>query len=136
MPKPKSPADVPLANRLHKLLLVYSAVGTLCIGLIVSLVAVPPLYKRLAQAQENHLLFAVKTRSQVIDQWLFRAKDVAAQITSPTKAREKLEAYNRGEATLAEIDAFSRPILGDALKKTNEIARPSRSASPSPSPPG
>jgi signal transduction histidine kinase/CheY-like chemotaxis protein/HPt (histidine-containing phosphotransfer) domain-containing protein len=109
-----------LAKRLPRLIPIYSAVGILVVGIAVALMSILPLYTRLKREQENQLSFAVQTRQQTVDQFLSRLKGIAEQITSRTKAREKLEAYNRGEVTDEAMKAFSTPILNDALERSED----------------
>lgn len=109
------------SQQLHKKILIFSALAILVVGMVVALVATVPLYARLHKEKEQQLLYDVRTRSAAVEQYLYRIKDVAMQVTSRTKAREKLEAYNRKEVGLDEFVEFSGPILGDALRKTDDI---------------
>jgi diguanylate cyclase (GGDEF)-like protein/PAS domain S-box-containing protein len=57
-----------------------------------------------------------------VDEYLARACDVAAQITSRTQIRVALEDYNTGTIDYDELVAFSAPKLADALAQSPEIA--------------
>lgn len=115
-----------IARHLKQGLLFNSAIGFLLIGLIVALFGIKPLYDQLKFEQERSLNFAVTTRSMAIEQYLERSRDVAMQITSRTKARLKLEAYNRGEVNIKEFVNFSQGILTDAVNKSEEVVGLSR----------
>ncbi|MGK7873662.1 MAG: diguanylate cyclase [Xenococcaceae cyanobacterium] len=118
--------DKSISKRLQKDVLVYSALMILAIGVIIALVSILPLYRHLKKDQQRNLVFALKTRTLAIDQYLSRAKEIALQISSRTAIRKKLEAYNRREVSLDELVSFGQPILGDALKKSQEVAGISR----------
>ncbi len=112
-------SDANLARRLPRLIPIYSAVGILVIGIAVALVAILPLYKQIKTERIHYLTFAVQTRRQAADDLLARFKGIADQITSRTKAREKLEQYNAGTVTRDELQQFSALVLDDALSRSD-----------------
>ena len=114
-------AETRLAGRLQKRIVTYSAIGIFVVGTAAALVAMVPLYHQLTKAVEAHLLFEARTRALAVEQYLLRTQDIAMQITSRTKAREELQSLLRGEVTREEFLAFTRPILTDALNKTDEV---------------
>ncbi len=113
-------SDANLARRLPRLIPIYSAIAILVVGIAVALVAILPLYKELKTERINYLSFAVQTRRQAADDLLARFKGIADQITSRTKAREKLEQYNAGTVTQVEFGEFSTGILADALSRSDQ----------------
>ena len=108
-------------RRLSRRIVICSAVGFLLIGLVVAFVGITPFYLQLKSAQDNQLVFAVKNRKQTVDQLLSRKKSVAAQISSRTKARQKLEEHNAGGVSRQVTAEFLAPILSDALDRSNEV---------------
>ncbi|MCG2755074.1 MAG: ATP-binding protein [Desulfobacteraceae bacterium] len=98
-----------------KKILITASVGLLLACICVALISVLPLYKQLRAQQANNLIFAVKTRSMVVEEFLAKAKETARQITSRSKAREALEKYNNNEIDLSTFNDFSIPILQDAI---------------------
>ncbi|MDH5691561.1 MAG: ATP-binding protein [Gammaproteobacteria bacterium] len=108
-------------KQLRSSLLLYATVSIFTAGLIVSLVGIWPLYYQIKEAQQRLLVSAAETRSMTVEQFLSRARDVASQVTSRTKVRLKLEAYNAGEVTREELVQFSSKPLNDALVQTNEL---------------
>jgi len=114
-------AEANLAKRLQRRILIYSAVGIFCIGAVLSLLGTVPLYWQLTEQREQDLVLAATTRAATVEQFLFRCTDVALQITSRTKAREKLEEFNRGEVPRQELVDFSEPILTDALRRSEDV---------------
>lgn len=119
-------ANKSISQKLQQSILVYSALGIFAVSAIVALVTIVPLYNSLKQDEENNLKFALKARTMAIEEYLSRVKNVALQIASRTKAREKLEAYNEGEVELPEYVDFTKGILTDALNQSQEIAGISR----------
>ena len=95
-------------------------------GIITALVSLIPLYSQLKKDQEKNLLFALKTRTLAIEEYLRRVKDVSRQIASRTAIRRKLELYNQGMIDLDELVIFGQPILDDALNQSYEVLGISR----------
>lgn len=115
-----------ISQQLQKSILVYSTVMILLMGAIIAGVSIVPFYSALKRDQHRNLLFALKTRTFAIDEYLSRAKDIALQISSRTKVREQLEAYTRSETTREKLVHFSQPILIDALNQSQEVVGISR----------
>jgi signal transduction histidine kinase len=110
-----------MSQRLRRTLFLYSLSAMLVLGASISVATILPLYHRLQAAEEKRVLHAARVRALAVAEWLRRAKDLARQITSRTKIRHKLEAYNRGEATLADLVSFTIPKLRDAMSLSREV---------------
>ncbi|MFV2056269.1 MAG: ATP-binding protein [Thiohalomonadales bacterium] len=93
----------------------------LIIGTVVAFIGITPLYNRLKVEQSGKLSFTIHTRFMAINQHLTRSIDIAEQVTSRTKIRLKLEAFNRGESTVHEVADFSSKLLEDAMLKSTEL---------------
>jgi len=113
--------DKRVSEHLQRSIIIYSALGILVIGVIVAFVSIIPLFNHLKKNAEQNLSFAVKNRTLAIEEYITRAKDIVLQITSRTKAREKLEEYNKGKVSLEEFIYFSKNVLTDALNKSEEV---------------
>ncbi|MBU0755470.1 MAG: hypothetical protein KJ645_10055, partial [Planctomycetes bacterium] len=107
-------------EQLRKSILVFSVLSIFIVGTIVAIAAIYPLFNQLKNDEASNLLFAAKNRRMAIEQFLGRLEQTTWQITSRTKAREKLEQYNRGEVSLQQLVEFSEPILEDALNLSKE----------------
>lgn len=114
-------AERNLTGQLRQSIVVYAAVGMLAIGVIISIASMVPLYRYLKQDAQENLLLAVQTKSQAVEEYLWRVRDIAEQIASRSKAREALENYNQGEVKKPELAQFSTPLLADALNQSPEI---------------
>ncbi len=110
------------ARRLQVNLLVYSGLGILAISAIVATASILPLSDRLRAAEERNLQFIAKTRTLAVEEFLSRAKDVALQITSRTRARQQLEAYNQGEIERSELVQTGTNLIADALNRSEAVA--------------
>ncbi|NEO26342.1 MAG: hypothetical protein F6K03_05445 [Kamptonema sp. SIO4C4] len=108
-------------KRLQSILLFYSSIGILLISGLVAIAAIWPLYQELRKSEEQSLEFSVSTRKLVVEQYISKAQDVAVQITSRTRARQQLEAFNQGEVELADFVQVSQGILRDALQKSEDV---------------
>ena len=112
-----------IVQKFRKSLILYSIIGILVSGLIIAIVSIVPLTSKLKEYQEEKLVFAVKTKSLTVNEFLTRAKETASQITSRTRIRDMLEKYNRHEISLKELVSFCGPKLKDALAHSaNAIA--------------
>ncbi|HAR46949.1 MAG: hypothetical protein A2X56_10980 [Nitrospirae bacterium GWC2_57_13] len=110
-----------MQDRVRRSIVRSSALGILIIGVIVALVSILPLYSRLRSSQENSLIHAVTVRTMAVEEYLSRARDITLQITSRTQIRKKLENFNQGSISLAELRDFSGDKLVDAMKLSDEV---------------
>lgn len=101
--------------RLQTRLIILVASGILATGLIVVTVSVFLFYGQLKKEQEQRLLGTLMGTTSAVQEYFARIAETAVQITSRTRARNKLEDYNQGNVSLAEFKAFSAPILTDAM---------------------
>ena len=106
-------------RQLRNKLLLASALGAL--ALLIAFIGLYPLVNQLKGEQRAHLDYMASVKILAIDQEVKEFEGLAMQVTSRTKAREKLEAYNRGEVSLDEFKLFSTPILEDALNQSDLI---------------
>ncbi len=103
------------------MILTFAVLGILLTGLTVGVAGMFPLYRQLKANELNGLVSLLDHRQLVVEQFLARTRDVTRQIVSRSQIRKKLVAYNRGEVTLPELVAFSRPKLEDALRESPAI---------------
>lgn len=105
----------PKALQLPALMAVGAAAGIVAIGSLIAIAASLPFYRLLKASRDDQFLLEIEAMSRDIEQYLNRITDVTIQVTSRTKAREALEAYDDGRLSLEELREFSLPILEDAL---------------------
>jgi PAS domain S-box-containing protein len=108
-------------KRVQKWIVICSALGIIGVGAIVALANIVPLYRHLKAEEERNLKLALNTKTMAVEEYLARARDIALQITSRTAAREKLEDYNHGKASLDEVAEISARVLLDALNQSHEV---------------
>ncbi len=111
-----------LTKRLQRRLVSYSALGIFGIGIVVAAASFIPLLDQLKQDREENLLHMAETKAIAIEQFLLRTQETAMQVTSRTRIRQELEAYNRGEISIDELVEFSASKLLEALNHSEEIA--------------
>ena len=92
-----------------------AATGLLLACIAVALASILPLYGLLKEKHTNSLIFAVSTRSMLVEEFLDKAKEAAIQITSRSKIRDALKQYNNNEMDLSSFDSFTTPKLQDVL---------------------
>lgn len=110
------------SKQLQRLLILYSAVGIFVISILVAIISIFPLYEQLKKNEENNLKSALQTRSLAVEEFISRAKDIAAQIASRTQARQELEAYNRSPNNRSAATSNLTRILTDALNQSGDVA--------------
>ncbi|MDY6939146.1 MAG: ATP-binding protein [Cyanobacteriota bacterium] len=91
-----------------------------------AVVSILPLYQQLKKGQERDLQFALRTRTMAIEEFLSRAKNVAEQISSRTRARQMLEEYNRGDRSWNETVQFTNKALTEAMSRSEDVVGISR----------
>ena len=114
-------AAPPTAKRLQRKILAYAALGMLVIGALVVTVAILPLNTQIRAENRAALQVVAHMRVNALNGLLAHYKDVAAQVSSRTRARERLEAYNRGEIDLVALKTEVTAILNDALTRSDTI---------------
>ncbi|MEE9145467.1 MAG: cache domain-containing protein, partial [Candidatus Binatia bacterium] len=118
--------DKGVASRLQKSIIIYSAVCLFLVSVIIACASIVPFYFQLKGGVEKELLSALSSRGVAVEEYRLRVKDIALQITSRTRIRETLEAYNRGEVSLDELVNFTDSKLLDAMALSTEAAGVSR----------
>ncbi len=93
----------------------FSIFGIIFTALFVGLTTAVPLHLYAKKDIEKNLVFNAKTQALTVQEHLSKLHDIATQITSRTKARELLEAYNTGKISLEELQQNVSPILRDAM---------------------
>jgi hypothetical protein len=109
------------ATKLQRFLIAYTTLGVFTISVIVALASTIPLHHKLRQSQEQDLQFALHNRTLTVQEFLSRAKGVAEQIASRTKARQILESYNQNQISSGEVLRISTNILTEAMNRTTDV---------------
>jgi PAS domain S-box-containing protein len=95
--------------------------GIFTVGAIVAIATILPFYQHLKKDKERDLEQALSSKTALVEEYLFRARDTALQISSRTAAREKLEAYLADQATLQETTDATVTVLSDAMSVSQEV---------------
>lgn len=109
------------AERLRRRLLAYAIGAMVLLAGVVAAVSIIPLADRLTQAQHQALVHTLDQRVLLVEEYLARARNVAAQITSRSRIRQELARYNEGVVDLEGLVRFSEPKLRDALQLSPEL---------------
>ena len=100
----------------------FAVFGIIFTALIIGLSTGLPLYLYGKQDSEKSLQFNVTSQALAIREHLSRYQDIASQVTSRTKAREKLEEFNAGQINFTELNNSISPILSDAMSLSPDVA--------------
>jgi diguanylate cyclase (GGDEF)-like protein/PAS domain S-box-containing protein len=103
-------------QQLRTRLVSYSILGIFGISVSIATACFTPLYQHLRQQQEDWLADTALYRAAAVDRHLKHQENITAQITSRTHIREALEAYNRREISLAQLQQLSESKLLEALR--------------------
>ncbi|NEQ35528.1 MAG: GAF domain-containing protein [Okeania sp. SIO3I5] len=109
------------SKQLQRLLIFYSALGIFIISVLVAIISIFPLDKQLRINEESNLQSTLQSRSLAVEQFVSRAKDIAAQISSRTQAKRELEVYNRSPNNRNSAVSNLTRILTDALNQTEDV---------------
>ena len=109
-------------SRLRRKIVIYALAYTLAALATISVINIVPLIHDLRLADEDHLLLSVKTRAVTIEEYLFRLRNIAMQITSRSAIRQALENYDRGLISLESVAGFTGPKLADAMASAKEVS--------------
>jgi PAS domain S-box-containing protein len=101
-------------------------VGLVLTGLLLGGLVATFLYFSHARQLEQTFFHNVELQGLALESKLDRLRDIAAQITSRTGIRQELERYRDGLISRAELAAFSRPKLTDAMLQTEDVVGISR----------
>jgi PAS domain S-box-containing protein len=108
-------------KRLQKSIILASAIGIFTVGVIVALAGMIPLYEYLKEEEKRNIVLALNAKTVAVEEYLARVKDVAMQISSRTKAREALDAYNMGIINSSDLEPFLKRIMLDAMNYTQDL---------------
>lgn len=106
---------------IRKRILLIALLGVLITGLISSLSAIIPSYFFARDNLEQITLSNTERQANVLNNLLDKYQDQAAQFTSRTEIRLRLEKYADGKISLEALTAFSEPRLKDAMRLSTEL---------------
>lgn len=109
------------AERLRRGIVTYATLAMVVVGVVVAALAITPLAMRLREQAQDGLRHELALKVLAGGEVVSRAVNLAQQVTSRTVIRQKLEAYNQGQTSLAELRDFTRDKLADALNLSPEL---------------
>jgi PAS domain S-box-containing protein len=107
---------------IRKRILLYSTLCSLVSGVLIAVICMWPLYDSLQDNAQKDLTLLLRIKATAVEEFLRRARDIAAQIASRTVIAEKLESYNKGLITATELGSFTVPKLEDPVSRTRDVA--------------
>ncbi|AMV71344.1 hypothetical protein JCM30471_31810 [Desulfuromonas carbonis] len=118
--EPVSTSDPRIPRRLQRKIVSYTIGYTLIALILVAALSIFPLRAHLRESAEANLQATGRIRAVAIGEYVSRLSDIARQITSRSAIRNRLAAFYAGEVSRAELVAFTRPKLADALHSSVE----------------
>ncbi|MBC9784085.1 response regulator [Heliobacterium chlorum] len=109
------------AQHLQKAITRYSALGIFAIGLIIALVSILPLYQHLKNSENERLLFAARSRTMAVEQFLSKSQEITLQITSRSQIKKALTDYIHGKMTHDQLAAETTVRLSDAMNQSTGV---------------
>lgn len=107
-------------------ILLYSILGIIAVGVAAALVGIVPLRSYLKKQEIADFSLTLTSKTKAVEQYLSKARDVSLQITSRSRIRDYLEAYNKQEINLDQLVRFTAPKLEDAMNISGEVSGISR----------
>ena len=114
-------SDITDIKSVQRNVLRYSLAGVVLIAILSAVFVMVPMYGQLKHALEKDLHHITQSKADAISQFLSRVKSIANQVSSRTRARKLLEAYQSGKIAQADLDAGLSPILASAIQSSEEM---------------
>ncbi len=108
-------------QHLQTRILLLALTGLLITGLVGAGATVVAYYGEGREKAEMSQQARVHNQSLAVSQYLDRLVDISQQITSRSRIRQELRAWQEGRRERAELQAFSAPKLADALAPAGAI---------------
>ena len=118
--EPVSTSDQRIPRRLQRKIVSYTIGYTLIALILVAALSIFPLRAHLRESAEANRQATGRIRAVAIGEYVSRLTDIARQITSRSAIRNRLAAFYAGKVSRAELAAFTRPKLADALSGSAE----------------
>jgi len=109
------------SNKLHKYLRLRIIAGLIITSSLIGSATIFLLYSSQTKQLETELSLEIELQTIALESELSRLQNIATQITSRTYIREKLEEYLQEKVELEALINISRPILADAMQKTDDV---------------
>ena len=109
------------AVRLQRSVVIFAILAMAMVGLGVALTAIVPLHRQMTVAADRSYEYSLDLQVNALGESAARARDLALQVTSRSVIRDALVAFNRGQSTQEQLQAFSTDKLGDSLKLSREM---------------
>jgi len=107
---------------LQKRIIRFAVLGIILTALIIGFSTALPLFLYGKKDSEKALEYNVSTQAMTIRELFSRYQDIAIQVTTRTKAREQLSAFNNNQINLQSFQNSISPILSDAMRLSVDIA--------------
>lgn len=117
----RSQSTTSLIRRMHRRIMLLVAGGLLLTSLLAGLSAVLPYYQSSRANIEALTQITTQTQADALHYRLMRYQDIARQFVSRTEIRRQLEAFHRGELSLAALRAYTSPRLADAMRQVPDV---------------
>ena len=107
--------------KLRNLSFLYTLIIVVLMGLLIFVFLILPFIRHLLISEKTNFLNNSRDRSQILELYLLKYKDIAKQIASRIRIRDKLEEYNKGKLSIEELTTFTIPKLQYIISQSNEI---------------
>lgn len=109
------------SKQLQRKIFNLASIGFLIASLSIALVSIIPLHQQLKNQNENNLIFAVKIRTMLADEFFAKIFETSMLVTSRSKMRQTLVEYNKNEISLSSYQKQTTAKMQDVLDKSKII---------------
>ncbi|MFY0992103.1 diguanylate cyclase domain-containing protein [Halomonas sp. C05BenzN] len=109
-------------RRVHRRIRSLAALGILATALLAGLITALPFYHSVRSSIEHTSQLSVESQADALHHQFKRYQDIARQLAGRTEIRHRLEAYGRGDISLAALSSFTTPRLADAMAQAPDMA--------------
>lgn len=112
--------ELKLVEPIRKKIVIRTAIGIVVIAIITLAVLAIPLYLQLKDSNERDFGFKHNAKTELLNQSVTNYKNIAKQIASRSKIRDKLLEFEDGNITTKQFQDFSKPLMTEAMQSSKE----------------
>ncbi len=108
-------------RKIRDLTFIYAILLIVLMGAFIFIFLISPLGKNFIKVEKNKFYTLADSKREVLELYIDKYRDIAKQIASRTRIRQKLEEYEIGKISLRELIDFTGPKLEDAMNQAKEV---------------
>ena len=108
-------------RKIRDLTFIYAILLIVLMGVFIFVFLISPLGRNFIEVEKNKFHTLADSKREVLELYIDKYRDIARQIASRTRIRQRLEDYESGKVSLKELIDFTGPKLEDAMDQAEEV---------------